>query len=228
MKALESGSVDAVVDEATFGGYGRFFDGAGTLVNCSFGEPLLHPRFEELLDFFARRDKTLEISTNGQAFSAATVRALAGRRVKLFVSLDSASAETYRRLRNDRWHDIIAGLTVLREARRRAHGLPTLNMVFMPMRANVHDLEAFVRLCRMVEADTLMLRPLQLETSGGTVERGGYVYDHAAEPLRPGELARVFDACDRWCRQYGVRLVKQFDFGMTEPEQRHLDEGSQP
>jgi sulfatase maturation enzyme AslB (radical SAM superfamily) len=228
MKALEGGSVDAVVNEATLDGYGRFFDGPGTLVNCSFGEPLLHPRFAELLDFFARRDKTLEISTNGQAFSSATMHALAGRRVKLFVSLDSASAETYRRLRNNRWHDVIAGLTVLREVRRRARGLPTLNMVFMPMRSNVHELEAFVRLCRMVEADTLMLRPLQLETSGATVERGGHVYDYAAEQLGPDELTKVLDACDRWCRQYGVRLVKQFDFGRTEPEQRHLDEGGQP
>ncbi len=223
MKSIEGEAVDAVVDEETFEQYGSFFAGAGTLVNCSFGEPLLNPRFGEILAFFARRDKTVEISTNGQAFTPATLQALAGKPVKLYVSLDSASPETYARLRSGRWHDVLAGLIVLREMCRRNSWLPTLHMVFMPMRANVGDLEAFVKLCRMVDADSLMLRPLQLENPGAPTERGGYRYDYETEQLGPEELAGVFDDCDRWSRQHGVTVVKQFDFGKTEPERRGLD-----
>ena len=224
MKALEGDTATTLVDEGTFAGYGPFFDGPSTLVNCSFGEPLLHPRLTEVLDFFDRRNKTVELSTNGQAFTPATVRALAGRRVKLFVSLDSASAETYARLRNERWDDVVAGLTVLREVRRRSRWLPTVQMVFMPMKANVHELESFVKLCRLVEADTLMLRPLQLASDRPAVTRGGYRYDYTVEPLAPEALREVFENCERWCREHGVKLVKQFDFGRTEPEQRHMGE----
>jgi MoaA/NifB/PqqE/SkfB family radical SAM enzyme len=214
MKEMEGDAVGAVVDERTFEQYGPFFQGAQTLTNCSFGEPLLHPRLAQVLEFFDRHDKLVQISSNGQAFTPATVQALAGKPVSLFVSLDSASAATYARLRNDRWDDVIVGLTYLRDARRRANGLPRLNMVFMPMRANLHDLENYFKLCRMVAADCLVLRPLlRLEQSGIVVDRGGYHYDYNRELLDRRELEKVFEQVQRWQRKYRVAVSSQFDFG---------------
>ncbi len=214
MKETEGPATALTVDDRTLEGYGEFFDGAQSLTNCSFGEPLLHPRLADILDLVARRRKSLELSTNGQAFTPASVAALAGKPMVLYVSLDSASGATYARLRNDRWHDVVTGLLYLRDARRRANGLPKLNLVFMPMRANRHDLDRYFRLCRMVEATQLVLRPLlRLEHSGIVVDRGGYHYDYDREQLTRAELEDVFDESARLSRRYGVAVASQFDFG---------------
>jgi len=212
-KAAEGADVDAVVDDRTLEAYGNFFHAARVLANCSFGEPMLHPRLAEILEFFERHRKRSEMSSNGQAFTPAVVEALAGRNVVLFVSLDAASPATYARLRNDRWHEVITGLTFLREARRKAHGLPHLNMVFMPMRANLGDLEAFFKLCVMAGASTAVLRPLNyLENARIYADRGGYHFDYDHELLTTEELEAVFERSERYATQYGMPLVSQFDF----------------
>jgi MoaA/NifB/PqqE/SkfB family radical SAM enzyme len=218
MKALEGDAADAVVDERTLEQYGPFFSAARSLLNCSFGEPLLHPRLEAMLDLLARADKTAELSTNGQAFTPRTVRALAGRRLFLYVSLDAASRETYARLRNDRWDDVVTGLMCLREARRRAAGLPKLFVVFIPMRANLQDLEACFKLCRMVDANALALRPLLYQVGTGmAADRGGYHYDYDRELLGRDETHAVLKDAARYAGQYGVHLLNQFDFGIERP-----------
>ena len=227
-KQVEGEYAGVVVDETTLEEYGAFFQAARTLVNCSFGEPLLHPRLGEILELLARHDKVLEISTNGQAFTSRTVRALAGKPVLLYVSLDAASPAAYERLRNDRWHEVIAGLTFLREARRRANGLPKLNMVFMPMRANLTDLEGFFKLCRMVDADLLVLRPLNwLENPTAVADRAGYHFEYARELLSVEELEAVAEQCDEYGEKYEVLVANQFDFGrVKKPRERRMTQGA--
>jgi hypothetical protein len=218
-KQAEGDDAGAVIDDSTLEGYGALFDAALSFVNCSFGEPLLHPRLDEVLGLFDRRDKLVELSTNGQAFTPATVGALAGRRVALYVSLDSGTGETYSHLRNDRWTDVLTGLIALSDARRLAHGQPRLNMVFMPMRANVSDLESYFRLCRMIEADALVLRPLLPPGRPGVVvERGGYRFDYDRELLGRDELDAVFRRSEELSRTYGVAVASQFDFGLPRSE----------
>jgi sulfatase maturation enzyme AslB (radical SAM superfamily) len=215
-KADEGENVNAAVDEQTLSEYGPFFHSARSLVNCSIGEPLLHPRFEQILEFIGRNDKMAEIATNGQAFTPSIVQALAGKRIVLCISLDSASAGTYARLRNDRWDDVMAGLTYLRDARFRANGLPMVHMVFMPMRANLHDLERYFRLCRVVAANALVLRPLNyLENPGIETDRGGYHFDYAAELLDELEIRDVVRRCAGYSEKYGVPVANLFDFGVT-------------
>lgn len=214
MKALEGEHVDTPIDDRTLESYGEFFRGVKRVVNCSFGEPLLHPRLEPILDFLAANGKMAEISSNGQAFTARTIRALEGKPIYLYVSLDSATAETYGRLRNDRWHEIVTGLLFLRDARRRGHGWPRLNLVFMPMKANRQDVEMYFKLCRLVEADQMVLRPLlQLEDPGIERDRGGYHFDYEKELLGRQDLEEIFEECGRHARAYGVRVISQFDFG---------------
>lgn len=227
-KDLEGDNANMVVDEATLEEYGAFFQAARTLVNCSFGEPLLHPRLAQILELAARDEKVVEISTNGQAFTPSTVRALAGKPVLLYVSLDAASARTYARLRNDRWHEIVTGLTFLREARRRSNGLPKLNMVFMPMRANLEDLETFFKLCRMVDADLLVLRPLNwVENPTAIADRGGYHFEYARELLSVDELEQIADQCDVYAERYDVVVANQFDFGrVKQPGLRRTGQGA--
>ena len=214
MKELEGDEAGAVVDDETLRGYGPFIEDATSVVNCSFGEPLLHPRLDQVLACLSNADRRIELSTNGQAFTPRSLEALAGRPVVLYVSLDAARADTYARLRNDRWADVLSGLLALRDVRRAGNGWPQLNLVFMPMRANRDDIEDYFRLCRLVEADRLVLRPLlALEHSGLTVERAGYRFDYDAELLGQDEIEEVFAACERHAASYRVDVISQFDFG---------------
>ena len=220
MKKLEGNNIDAPFDAGTLKAYGPFFSSARTLVNCSFGEPLLHPRFTELMDFCARNKKIVEIATNGQAFTERTIKALVGKPVYLYISLDAATKETYAKIRNDRWDEIIPGLRRLGEERRKAGNLPRIFMVFIPMRVNKDDLEEYFKLSLIVGADAVVLRPLLFMVDPEIVEvRGGYRFDYGNEMLNSREIEEVIHRAEEYSRKYGVPLASQFDFGlMKEPQ----------
>lgn len=214
MKVMEGGQADLVIDDRTLESYGPFFKSARNLVNCSFGEPLLHPRFREILEAIGRHGKFLELSTNGQAFTERTVRALVGKRVYLYVSLDAATPETYAKIRNDRWADIIPNLELLSRERKKAGNFPKLFMVFMPMRVNRQDLEPYFQLCQRLEADSLVLRPLlYLWNPKIEADRGGYHFDYKKEMLSREETEEIIRESERLSKQYGVPLANQFNFG---------------
>lgn len=214
MKDLEGEDKEVVVDDRTLASYGPFFKAARSVVNCSFGEPLLHPRLEEILQFCASRGKIVELSTNGQAFTSRTIRALLGKPIYLYVSLDAATAETYAKIRNERFDEIVANLMRLKEGRKQANGLPKIFLVFMPMRVNLHELEAYFELGQRIEADALVLRPLlYLENPGIKQERGGYLFDYEKELLTTEEIRAVINQAERLSHRYQIPLANQFEFG---------------
>jgi MoaA/NifB/PqqE/SkfB family radical SAM enzyme len=217
MKDLEGECVDVSVDRETLESYGPFFRSARTLVNCSFGEPLLHPQFGSVLDFCARHGKIMEISTNGQAFTERTIQAVVGKPVILYISLDAATRETYAKLRNDHWDEIVPNLVRLNEARQKAGGLPKVYMVFIPMPVNLGDLEEYFRLCKRIAADALVLRPL-LHLWNPKIERdrGGYHFDYAREMLTREQAEEVIRKCEALSVRYGVPLANQFNFGIVQ------------
>jgi len=214
MKEEEEGYIETVVNEKTFEEYGPFFRSARLLINCSIGEPLLHPRFEEIVEYCAKHNKIMEISTNGQAFTSRTIKALVGKPIYLYISLDAATKETYAKIRNDRWESIIPKLVLLNEERKKKGNLPKTHMVFMPMKVNKNDLEAYFRLCQKIEADALILRPLLvLNKPKIEHERGGYLFDYKNELLSREELEDIFKNCQIYSEKYGVPVANQFSFG---------------
>jgi MoaA/NifB/PqqE/SkfB family radical SAM enzyme len=219
MKEEEEGYIDTIVDEKTFEEYGPFFRSARLLINCSIGEPLLHPRFEEIIDYCTKHNKIMEISTNGQAFTNRTIRALVGKPIYLYISLDAATRETYAKIRNDRWESIIPKLVLLNEERKKKGNLPKIHMVFMPMRVNKNDLEDYFRLCQKIEADALILRPLLvLNKPKIEHERGGYIFDYKNELLSREELEDIFKDCQIYSEKFGVPVANQFSFGKRDEE----------
>jgi MoaA/NifB/PqqE/SkfB family radical SAM enzyme len=215
MKSLEGDNVECVVDDKTLESYGPFFKSARQLVNCSIGEPLLSPRFPEILDLCQRTGKTVEISTNGQAFTRRTIQALVGNPVRLSVSLDAATKETYAKIRNDNWDEIIPNLILLNEERKKAGNVLKIYMVFIPMKVNRGDLEAYFRLCREIEADSLVLRPLvNIWAPKIEMDRGGYHFNYKDEILRWEEVQEIFRLSDLYAKKYGVFVSNNFDFGL--------------
>jgi hypothetical protein len=87
-------------------------------------------------------------------------------------------------------------------------------MVFMPMEVNRKDLEDYFRLCKEIEADSLVLRPLNyLENPQIEKDRGGYHFDYEKELLSLLELEKIFQKCDEYSKKYGVPVANQFTFG---------------
>jgi hypothetical protein len=215
-KNAEGDFVDTPFTVGTLEEWGPFFDNSRNLVNCSIGEPFMMKNLDDLLDAFGNAGKTLEMTTNGQILTDRNIQKLLGRDIDLYVSLDAGTAQTYAKLRNRRFDSILDNLRRLIAAKGGPGGLPRINLVFMPMRVNVTELDAFVRICADLRVDRLVLRPLNAsDTSSLDWERGGYHFEYQKELLPFGELVRVSGRAAELCRRLGVPLADQMDFGGT-------------
>jgi MoaA/NifB/PqqE/SkfB family radical SAM enzyme len=219
-KDLEGAFVDAPFTPETLHEWGPFFENSVNLVNCSIGEPFMMKEFDDLLDAFGDAGKVLEMTTNGQILTDRNIQKLLGRPIDLYVSLDAGTPETYAKLRNDRFNSLLQNLRRLIAAKGGRGKYPHVHLVFMPMRANVHELETFVRLCADLDADRLVLRPLNDSPSVDLKwDRSGYRFAYQHELLPFDELVRVSGRAAELCRRLGVELADQMDFGGAFGEQ---------
>jgi radical SAM protein with 4Fe4S-binding SPASM domain len=127
------------------------------------GEPMMHPRFFDMVAYAA--GKGIEVTTNSN------LTLLNERRAKacvesglhaLHVSIDGATAETYERIRARAHYDrVIRNLGLLREARAAAGSeLPHVRMVMVVMRQNLHELPDLVRFAQEWEMESLFVQHL--------------------------------------------------------------------
>jgi molybdenum cofactor biosynthesis enzyme MoaA len=213
-KNLEGEHADVPFTRDLLREWGAFFDHSTTLINCSIGEPFMMKNLDELLDVFRAEGKVLQMTTNGQILTDRNIQKLLGLPIDLYVSLDAATAETYAKLRNDRFESLLRNLRRLVEAKGGRGGLPRVHVVFMPMRCNVHELDAFIRLAADLQADRLVLRPLNYsETTTLDWQRSGYHFDYRRELLPFDELVRASARAAALCERLHVELADQMDFG---------------
>jgi len=213
-KSLEGDFVDAPFTLDTLREWGPLFDNSVSLLNCSIGEPFMMKNVDELLDAFSDGGKYLEITTNGQILTDRNIQALLGRQIAVQISLDAGTPETYAKLRNARFRPVLDNLRRLIATKGGPDHWPMVNVVFMPMKLNVHELDRFVEICAELRVDRLILRPLnysdKLELNW---DRAGYRFEYQRELLPVEELIRVSGRAAELCRRYGVELSDQLDFG---------------
>lgn len=213
-KKLEGDFVDAPFGIDTLDEWGAFFENSVSLVNCSIGEPFMMKNIDELLDAFGNAGKVLEMTSNGQILTDRNIQKLLGRPIDLYVSLDAATSETYEKLRNNRFTALVANLRRLIDAKGGPGHLPRVFLVFMPMKANVHELDDFIRLCKDLRADQLVLRPLNYsDNMHMNWERAGYSFDYQKELLPFDRLVWISGRAAELCRRLGVELSDQMNFG---------------
>jgi MoaA/NifB/PqqE/SkfB family radical SAM enzyme len=213
-KDLEGDNVDVPFNTATLDHYGAFFDDSQELVNCSIGEPFMMKNVDELLEAFGSRGKMLELTTNGQILTDTNIAKLLGHDVHLYISLDAATAATYARLRNPTFDRLLDNVRRLVKAKGGRGKLPLVYLVFMPMKANAHEVDDFVKLSADLGADRLVLRPLN-DSEGVDLkfDRADYHFDYQREILPFPELVRISGRVAELCRRYGLELSDQMDFG---------------
>ncbi|MBX6312688.1 MAG: SPASM domain-containing protein [Isosphaeraceae bacterium] len=127
------------------------------------GEPMMHPRFFDMVALAAGRG--IKVSTNSNLTLLNARRAelcVTSGLAELHASIDGATAETYERIRVRSYFDrVIRNLEGLVEARRRLGSkTPAVQMVVVAMRQNLHELPDLVRLASRLTIDEVFVQHL--------------------------------------------------------------------
>jgi radical SAM protein with 4Fe4S-binding SPASM domain len=152
-----------------FMGYDAFcriidqFTGLRELHLQGLGEPLMHPRFFDMVSYAARLGIDVSTNTNLTLLSEKRTDECVRSGLKcMHVSLDGASAETYQYIRvRAKFDRVLRNIRRLTEVKARLKStLPEVCLVAVAMRRNLHELPELVRLARELQVDTLSVQHL--------------------------------------------------------------------
>jgi MoaA/NifB/PqqE/SkfB family radical SAM enzyme len=127
------------------------------------GEPMLHPRFFDMVRYAVARGLRVSCNTNATVLDDRRAeQCVTSGLHAIHVSLDGATAATYewirRRARFDR---VVRNVARLVETRRRAGGRnPEVRMVAVVMRRNLEELAELVRLAHRLDVRSLFVQHL--------------------------------------------------------------------
>lgn len=178
------------------------------------GEPMMHPRFFDMVEYATR--KGIRVTTNSN------LTLLNDRRAErcvtsgldcLHISLDGASAETYEHIRVRAHFDrVLNNLERLLKARTHlGSDSPTLVMVVVIMRQNLHELPDLVRLASRYTMQRVFVQHLCHdfgESSLPTRYRPmrEFVQSETLLEEDPRLVAQYFDEARRVAQEVGIEL----------------------
>jgi radical SAM protein with 4Fe4S-binding SPASM domain len=178
------------------------------------GEPLLHPRFFDMVRYAARHG--VEVSTNTNLTALSDRRAqdcVRSGLARMHVSLDGATAKTYEFIRTGaRFRRVLRNLKRVVDAKTRiGSALPRIYLVAVAMRKNLHELPAMVRLAARLGIDTLSVQylchdftesslPVHYLPMRDFVDREMLLHEDEAT------VARIFEQARRVASRLGVSL----------------------
>ncbi len=200
----------------------RVFDQAKPthLTFSGLGEPLLNPRFFDMVAYAAEHGAVVNTTSNGTLFNSAKIleKVVASKLTLISVSLDAANAATYLAVRKEDYFDrIVKGLRDLVRMRDEAgrKDLP-IRLCFCISQMNIAEIPAFTTLAADVGADLAFFQVMRLyedhEADKGTLvgdmskERYATVLKEAqviAKARRfPTNIKWVLDNLDRYWQHY--------------------------
>lgn len=157
------GQPRAYMDFAVFCRLIDQFPGMTELQLQGLGEPLLHPRFFEMVRHAAQRDIRVSTNTNLSAMSEQGAQECAGSGLHtMHVSLDGATAQTYQAIRlRARFERVLRNLRRLQQAKQRLQSeLPHIRLVAVAMRYNLAELPDLVVLAHEEGIDNVFVQHL--------------------------------------------------------------------
>ena len=112
-------------------------------------DPLLHPKFDEIIDLALEHNIHVDLYTNGLPLGERMCRRIVESQAVTMInfSIDAATAETYQRIRGgnfERLHKNISMLCRMKAEHARAY--PVLSLSFVAMADNIEELPAFVEM----------------------------------------------------------------------------------
>ncbi len=139
------------------------FKGLRDLHLQGLGEPMMHPRFFDMVEYAVRKGITvttnsnLTLLTRGRAERAAT-----SGLERIHVSIDGATAETYASIRvRGRLERVVRNVELLVETKARLErSTPHLHLVVVIMKRNLHELPDLVRLAARLSFEEIFVQHL--------------------------------------------------------------------
>lgn len=203
------------------------FEGMTELHLQGMGEPLLHPRFFDMVRFAARRGVRVTTNTNLTALAERQAAECVNSGLHtLHVSIDAASPEPYESIRVKASLDkVLRNLERLSAAKRMFKSdLPHVSLVAVLMRLNLGELPALVRLASVVGAESLSVQNLSHDfDEPGLPERYRPMHDFIEEQkLTARDRAQVLDVFEQ-ARSEAARLGIRLRLPSVEPRERSPD-----
>lgn len=127
------------------------------------GEPMMHPKFFDMVAYAAERGVKVSTNTNLTLLNPRRAeRCVTSGLDTLHFSIDGATAETYEGIRvYAKYERVIANLALLQETRTRLGSeYPHLRMVTVLMRRNLHELPELVALAHRYGVNTMFVQHL--------------------------------------------------------------------
>jgi radical SAM protein with 4Fe4S-binding SPASM domain len=127
------------------------------------GEPMMHPRLFDMVEYAARRVPRVSTNSNMTLLNAARAeRCVASGLDELHISIDGATAATYEHIRvRAKFDQVIANVVLLQDTKRRLGSeTPWLRMVVVAMRQNLDEFPDLVRLAHRLGIETVFVQHL--------------------------------------------------------------------
>jgi MoaA/NifB/PqqE/SkfB family radical SAM enzyme len=196
---------DELDDEGVFRFLGQVMDLEVPYLSFSGGEPMVHPRFFDMVEYVCGRNGQLKIETNGHYLepeNCARLRELGVKAVQ--VSLDGATRETFNRMRvRGDFDRALEGVRNLHAA-----GVP-IEINYSPTRFNAHEIGTAVDLAAELGAYSFY--------TGRTMYTGNAVKTwHRLAPSEE-QYGAYFETLHRKTEEYRGRMRVYFhEMGLLE------------
>ena len=190
------------------------FDTVRELHLQGLGEPLLHPRFFDMVRYAAARGIEVSTNTNLTALSPRRAAECAQSGLgRMYVSLDAAHAAAYEYIRvGARFDKVLRNLAWVTEAKDRLHSdHPEIRLVAVAMRRNLEQLPALVRLAHDYGVHSLSVQHLAHDFSESSLPTRyrpmrEFVDGETLLSEDPGRVQRWFEEARALARALGVQL----------------------
>ncbi|MFH1575612.1 MAG: radical SAM protein [Candidatus Nealsonbacteria bacterium] len=140
----------------------------------NYGEPMLNKNIYEMIEYAKRKNIFIRLSTNGHFFdNKENIRRLILSKLDdLIIALDGASQETLSQYRvGANFETIINGIrTIVQEKKKLGSRLPFIELQFIIMRHNEHEVEKIKRIAKEIGVDKLTLKTTTLEIENSKEE----------------------------------------------------------
>lgn len=190
------------------------FQGVETLQLQGLGEPMMHPRFFDMVRYAA--GKGIRVTTNSN------MTLLNDRRARLCIesgldclhaSIDAATPETYERIRVRAHFDrVVANLARLNAAKTRAGSLlPRIHLVVVIMRQNLDELPSLVRFAHDWSMEEVFVQHLAHDFAESQLPSiyepmRQYVETQSLIGEDPERIEETFDDARKVAEALGIRL----------------------
>jgi MoaA/NifB/PqqE/SkfB family radical SAM enzyme len=197
-----------------------------TLAFSGFGEPLVHPAWQDMMRLARGRQHRVELITNGLLLDADVARTLVDLGVaQVTVSVDGGDAAAYARMRGADLEGALGAVRRLLDARRHTRRPLSIGVAAVATRSNVASLPALVEWADDLKLDFVSISnlvPHTEEMAGETLwERTGWASVFHRTSWRPRLLVGRIDA-EPATRPLAAAIWGR---GLTYPSP-HADEGA--